>query len=163
MPFPRTVGIETENDLLISEISEGGECIRESIQGQLPEGIRIGGCRTAAKKVKRLPIATVYKFYLAENADEASVREKIEEFESAESFIVERVSKKKGKVKQFDVKEYLYNVELREKILSVFVKITQKGTVRIEEIKKIFKITEDILSGPILRTNTEWSGSGAEL
>ncbi len=158
LPFPRSVGLETCEDLLVAQMeqkeTENASEIKERLQKQMPEYINLNNAEIYPGKLKSDPVQTAYYFYL-KNLD-LSKKVWIDDILARDKIIFERTKKKK--VRKVNVREFISAFEHSDNLVKVIVKITPHGTVRVDELKELLNISEDDLEKPILRTDVVYKG-----
>ena len=164
LPLPRSVGVESEDELFYASVSvtqgrERTEILKERISSQLPFGCEIISVEIADGPITFQPESALYVFCLS-NADDETVRSNIEALRGALSakvpLVVQRYFGANRPHRQVDVSGYIDSVELKEDVLSVKCKITGAGSVRIDEIMELIQIDRTKLSGPVKRTTVQW-------
>lgn len=161
LPLPRTVGVVSIGDILCAEVDTEGldiDRLGDDIRRQLPDECVLAEVDIVEGKVSYQPKTTQYEFYVDRLADKPQLKQKLSEFENlcftGQEIIIERWSEKKKKHRNIDVTGYIEEVEIEDGKVTVKVKITPDGSVRVEEILALAGLAlEDIPQG-ITRFNT---------
>ena len=185
LPLPRPVGVESDGDLLCLRVeSVGGdfdvESFKNQICSQLPAGCDLQSIDIASGG--RAPVAVSARYVL--NVKELGGQsEKLAADSRAllakESITIERrkeATSKKDKLKRrsIDVRGFLKSIEIGEAAagigesdgqlagsvqVAVEYKITQAGTVRVDEIMELLAVDVGMLTAPIRRTEVKWQNN----
>jgi len=167
LPLPRSVGVESDDELLCVRIDKsigaqehrsiGDLCssIKTKLSEQLPEGLELVSA-DVGRGVPQPRLAT----YLLEVRSEY-VNERLKARTGAllacESLEVQRqTDHKRAKLKNVDVRGFLKSIELDDNNIEVKCKVSSAGTIRVDEILRLLELDVAKLAGPIRRTNVEW-------
>ena len=172
LPLPRSVGVETDDDLLclyINASPNGFNCAQFAniLAEQLPTGFEIISVKKTDKKTSPTASEVDYLFTLKKNViynkqRTNELRNNIENLLAKDSIFVQRkiFKGKKGlkdeKIKRMDVRRYLRDIELCDKGISVSCIVGSEGAVRIDELMELLKLNKEDLQDPIRRTKVEW-------
>jgi radical SAM-linked protein len=166
LPLPRSVGVESEDELLVIRLSEeprdadGTYEVRaqQSLQKTLPAGIDIirvelgGPGSFQARSVE-------YEFCLREDRA-AGLAESLQQTGmrvlADESWIVDRRRPEDPKVRRVDVRPFLESIRVAGRCVAVKCNVMAAGSIRIEEILQLLELKMEDLAGPIRRTAVEW-------
>ena len=164
LPLPRSVGIESDDELLYLRVAASGfetEKFKTSLSGQLPEGVRFLEADVLKSKEKFEARAATYVFNLQQYGHNKKLRGRIKHLLESENLVVERQTDAKGAVRTIDVRSFLKSVEFNEKkaFLTVECKISSTGTIRVEEILRLLELEREDLAGPIRRTKVQWESN----
>ncbi|MBN1456327.1 MAG: DUF2344 domain-containing protein [Sedimentisphaerales bacterium] len=159
LPLPRSVGTESDDEMLCVELSgssESARVIKQKISNQLPEGCEITGSGVVSGRVSPKAIKVEYLFLLSDrnNMDENIKKTKIK-IAANEQLLVDRVGKK-GAARKIDIAPYIESVEYDGKELSIWCIVTGGGTVRVEELFNVFQIDKSVLLSPVKRKQVLW-------
>lgn len=169
LPLPRTVGVESNGDVLCVVLAREAEHevdrIRQLLAAQLPDGCEITDAIIVAGKCTYQPSSAVYGFSLGDALNEDSIKSGIERLrevcDNGEQYFVERYSGKQKAKKKREVGAYLSSVELAAGMLNVKCRITSGGSIRVEEIMELLGIEQRDLAKPVVRNRVEWSAKSA--
>jgi hypothetical protein len=180
LPLPRTVGIETDDDLLCLGVhcDEGpvphdpddlraADCasqIKASLSEQLPAGCELLSVSFAKPNTSFQPRSATYLLPLPRERVEDTLTAKIEHLLASESLFVIRdfsatTRGRGGEAKNIDVRPFLKSIELNDKGIVVGCIITSHGSIRLGEILNLLELDAEKLTGPIRRTNIEWENN----
>ena len=164
LPLPKSVGVEAEDELagICIELPDENESIAQlesRIAEQLPSGCTLIGLEirepnvsfAAAAAVYVLPIQPAFLTRIA-----AAVQDFRRRLGSGDSIVVERRIDERGNIRSVNVTHYVESFELTGNELSVKCNISPSGTIRIEEIMRLFGCDPSMLAGPIRRTFVQW-------
>lgn len=165
LPFPRSVGILSDDELLcvsvnIDPANVSSDELGERLQRELPEGCEITEVSLLERSVSARPLRAVYSFDFSSGAFAGGIGDRIEGLRRSvaegESLFVERCGNKKKRSRRIDVSDYLDSVQCRGETMQVCCKVTPSGTVRIDEILQLLEVDNSALSGSITRKSVEW-------
>jgi radical SAM-linked protein len=164
LPLPRSVGVESDDELLCikvakrtGDISELCGLIKSSLGKELPAGIELAGVEAAKGKISFTAASARYILTVREEYAGEELKAKIEKLLASESFIIERhYEPGSSKFKRVDAKEFIKSVTIQGGSVSVECKISSAGAIRIEEILKVLALEAWQLAEPVRRTNVVW-------
>jgi radical SAM-linked protein len=163
LPFPRTVGVQSIGDLVVVAIDGAdadSEQLRASMQKQMPEGCCISSVEILDGKASYQPEWVEYEILAEGVGADADVCQKVsllnDELSSGGSFFVDRYWPKKRKYKKVDICQYLESLELKDDGLVAGVKVTQAGSVRVDELLEVSGVGREKITGPITRSNVRF-------
>ena len=165
LPLPRSVGVETEDDLLCLRIKRAPNesRIRAELSAQLPEGFELLSVSVAKAKTSFQPSAATYVFAVRREYLNEKLKAAIERLLASESLLVNRelylgrdtrYEIRDTKIK--DVRPFLKTIELRGRNIAVECKISSAGSVRVDEILRLLELDVEKLAAPIRRTSVKW-------
>jgi radical SAM-linked protein len=170
LPLPRPVGVAAEEEMLVVKLcaerqgapvedrAEQEKAWRQALAEQLPEGIEVLAVDCAAHGSFQ-PQSAEYVLPLGvdDEADRAKrVRERIAEVMEKEHCTVERLAAPGGVSRSIDVRPFLQAIRLEGGTLIVQHRTGGAGSIRIEEILRLFGLSPQDLTGPIRRANVVW-------
>jgi radical SAM-linked protein len=160
LPLPRSVGIETDDDLLCVRVETSASSFdskqfKDRLSSQLPEGCELLTV-SKAKAPFRAGAATyvlpVHQKYINEK-----LKSRIERVLAMESLNLERRrGPNNSKFKNVDVSPFLKSIELDGRNIIVECKISPAGSIRVDEILELLELNCEMLTAPIRRTRVEW-------
>jgi radical SAM-linked protein len=163
LPFPRTVGVQSHGDMVVVGIAgedADSEVLRTSMQRQMPEGGRISSVVILDGKVAYQPQHCQYRIVAEGIGSDADVCKKVsslnDELRCGGSVFVDRYWPKKRKNKEVDICQYLDSLELEDGCLVAGVKVTQAGSLRVEELLEVSGIDREKITGGIIRRNVRF-------
>lgn len=161
LPLPRSVGIESDDELLELRVPASGfdtEKFKASLSDQLPECVQIFEVDVLKSREKFVAQAATYVFNLQGYGHNKKLRNRIKNLLESENLEVERQTNAKGVVRTIDVRSFLESIDFDENkdFITVECKISLKGTVRVEEILRLLQLEIKDLAGPIRRTKVQW-------
>ena len=164
LPLPRTVGVETDGDVLCvvlaASVKHDADMIRQLLEAQLPDGCTITEAKIVTGKCSYQPSSAVYGFGLGDALESDSIRSGIERLrevcDKGGDLFVERYSGKQKAKKRREVGAYLSSVEIVADMLNVKCRITPGGSIRVEEIMELLGIERKDLLKPVVRNRVEW-------
>jgi hypothetical protein len=173
LPLPRSVGIETDDDLLClgvhcdenlvpCEPKDPGAAgcalrIKASLSEQLPAGCELISVSLAEPKTSFQPCLATYVLPIRKECVDDKLTAGIECLLASEALFVNRDTR--HGVKNVDVRPFLESVELDDKGIVVECVITPAGSIRVDEILNLFELDAEKLAGPVRRTNIEWKNN----
>jgi hypothetical protein len=187
--LPRSVGVESDDELLCLWLAEGqtdstpstgstsspqassprlcsgqagqasspqAEIDAEALKSALPSGIEIISVKTSQAKNVPEPISARYIMQVQEIDD--GVGKRISEILASEKVVVNRRTGEDSRTRPVDVRPFLESIKAEQGQVAVDCKISQAGTIRVDEILGLLHLKTADLTGPVRRTNVEWKG-----
>lgn len=165
LPLPRTVGVESDDDLLCLRIEDGGlSNFKAELSSQLPRGCEVLEVDVAKNSKAPCPCLATYVFPVCQSRP-AALREKlagrIECLLTSKSLFVNRGSYSakigpRSRVKNVDVRPFLKSIKLDSEGIIVECKISGAGSIRVDEILKLLELDVEQLAQPIRRSSVQY-------
>ncbi|MDD5459891.1 MAG: TIGR03936 family radical SAM-associated protein [Phycisphaerae bacterium] len=157
LPLPRSVGVESDCDVVFAEMSESADIdgMRLAVEGQLPHGCRIVGIESVEKRKAPQPVEVEYCFEVAEGSA-GEVGQRAEDVMASENLAIERIAPK-GKNRQIDVRQFIEDMAIDKNKVTVLCKVSNDGTIRIEEMLGLLGVEHEQLQSPVRRTRIVWN------
>jgi len=169
LPLPRSVGIETDDDLLALQVDRDPNKppvanhqsrIKAGLSEHLPEGLELISVRVAEAKASFQASRATYVLVVRREYLNEKLKTRIKHLLASESLNLQRrIDPKSSKFKNVDVRGFLKSIELDDRDIVVECKISSAGTIRVEEILKLLELNVEKLASPIRRTNVQWIGA----
>jgi radical SAM-linked protein len=165
--LPRSVGVESDDELLCLWLAENqtdstsspqAGIDADALRGELPDGIEIVSVETSQAKNVPEPISARYIMKVQEQGIDDGVRKRISEILAGEKVIVNRRTGEDSRTKPVDVRPFLESIKAEQGQVAVDCKISQAGTIRVDEILGLLQLKTADLTGPVRRTNVQWKG-----
>jgi radical SAM-linked protein len=164
LPLPRSVGVESDDELLCikvakpsEDISELCSLIKSGLGKELPAGIELAGVEAAKGKVSFEAASVRYVLTVQQEYAGEELKAKIEKLMTSDSFIIERhYEPGSAKSKRVDVREFIKSVTIQGGTVGVECKISSAGAIRIDEILRVLGLEAWQLAEPVKRTNVVW-------
>ena len=162
LPFPRAVGLQSENDLVCAFVEDdfGRSSFGENeIARRLPEGCRIESIKMVAGKSVFHPESAQYRFLPAPAAQErveqilAKCRADLSSGRPVEVYR----QGQKGPSKLINLMEYIEAVEGNREQIIVTCRISPSGSLRLEELYAWLGLEADQLREPPCRKTIRWT------
>ncbi len=160
LPLPRPVGVETENDLLCIGLADmcrsvDTNAFKEQIAGQLPEGLEVLAATAAESKTVPQPISATYVVPVR-GQSEGTLIQRIAKVLKADRIECERVTGKGRRGGKVDVRPFIETIEAKGRDIVVRCRVGPVGSIRVDEILRLFHLSPAQLAGPVRRTDVEW-------
>jgi radical SAM-linked protein len=153
--LPRSVGVESDDEILCLWLEEGDENINvEHLKDEMPEGIEIGSVEISGEK--RVPEPSRARYVIKVKGVDEGISERIAGLLAGERIVVERRIGEGGETKPVDVRPFLESVDIQGEEIIVDCKISTAGTIRVDEILDLLGIETGDLAEPVLRKNVQW-------
>lgn len=180
LPLPRSVGVETDDDLLCLRVSlsesrttTDESQIKTRLTEQLPDGFELLSVTTVPalteiasspqqQRAKTLPqaITATYLLPLQRQYINEELKSRIRHLLASKSLNLQRqTDPKKSKFKDVNVRPFLKSLQLNNGNIVVECKISPAGSIRIDEILKLLQLDAEKLAAPIRRTSIQWQNS----
>ena len=134
IPLPRSVGIESADEMLVVELVGSAECAEfaSRLSPHLPAGLNILSAEVVPDGDRRLPIEVRYALALSaeQRAVVSTARDRVL---SSESIDVERRSPK-APARVVDIRPFIESIDLDGDGVTWTQRITPKGTARPSEV-----------------------------
>jgi len=185
LPLPRSVGVETDDDLLCLRVAacvpeeESLFCKRSAereldkrlespvasfdteqfkarFSEQLPEGCKLLSVRSAGAKASFQPNSAIYVFEVRQEYLTEMLNMRIKRLLTSEILNLKRIDAKNSRLKNVDVRPFLKSIELDDKVITVECKISLAGSIRVEEILRLLELDAEKLAAPIRRARVQW-------
>lgn len=171
LPLPRPVGVESEDELLVARLYEDPaagsagdrtECetaMMRALVGQLPEGIDVLAVTLAASSASFQPRSAEYVLPLRIDEDPGlagRLDADITRVMASEHCMLERTAGEKKASRCVDVRPFILSIRLQEGRLIVQHVTGEAGSIRIDEILRLFSLRTEDLTGPVRRINVVW-------
>ena len=169
MPLPRSVGVESDDELLALVVAcEGDEPaladlasqIQARLAAELPEGCELTSLRAVRGGRTGQPDSATYLLTVKPKYLGDELNRKIKDLLASDTLILRRrVGKNASRFKDVDVRGFLKSIELDDACVSVECQISSGGSIRMEEILELLGLSVDKLARPIKRTSVRWCES----
>jgi len=133
--LPRTVGVASEDELLVVELTEpiSPEAFLAGLSGQLPRGIVLHGAEPLADGERRIPVEAVYTLPVAPD-EAAELARRAAELLAADRVEINRPIPKARTTRTVDLRPYLLGIAVEGDRLRWTQSIRSTGTARPEEV-----------------------------
>ena len=163
LPLPRPVGVESDDELLCLRCSIRNtqyailDTIKAELSAQLPEGIELLSVRAARPGVSFQPRSATYVFAVRPEYLNDELRATIGRLLASENLNIQRqTGAGSSRIKNIDVRPFLTSIEMTGQDIIVECKISPAGSIRVDEVLSLLQLDQDMLAGPIRRTNVRW-------
>lgn len=157
--LPRSVGVESDDELLCLWLAENQTGIdNEALKDELPDGIEIVSVETSQAKNVPEPISARYIMKVRGQYVDDDARRRIEEILASDKVVVDRRTGEDSRTRPVDVRPFLESIKAEQGQVTVDCKISQAGTIRVDEILGLLQLKTADLTGPVRRTNVQWKG-----
>jgi radical SAM-linked protein len=159
--LPRSVGVESDDEMLCLWLEEDDAGFDvEALKGELPNGIEISSVEIS--RAKNVPEPSSARYEIKVKRVDEGIKGRIEKLLASDRIIVERRSGEDSKVKTVDVRPFLESISVEAGDVVVDCKISQAGTIRVDEILGLLRLGVEDLAEPVKRTGVRWSGITAD-
>jgi hypothetical protein len=173
LPLPRPVGVEAEEELLVAKLREESgavenraereAAVKQTLAAQLPEGMEVLAVDLLDSGASFQPQSAKYALPLRIEARADRVeclRAQIVKVMESERCMVERAPGEGKAARPVDVRPFLLSVRLEGGTGSPSLIVQHRtgagGSIRVEEILRLFGLSPQDLAGPVRRTNVIW-------
>lgn len=172
LPLPRPVGVASDDEMLCIRIKNNTtsqkQCIStqvfDSIRAQLPQGLELLSASVVEANTSFQPCSATYVLTARNEYLNDKLKATIKRLIASENLNIQRpITKKKSRVrapeptiKNIDVRGFLESIELEPDGIIVKCKITQAGSIRLEEILSLLGLDMEKLALPVKRTSVQW-------
>ena len=136
LPLPRSVGMASDRELLLFELTEpvAVEAVFEALSGQLPEGILVLEGDYVPLKQAALPAWAAYRIDLTPRCDVERLMGRIHLFLASQEVMIERAARGRHRQRQIDSRSQVTGMELQGRALQFRISIDADATVRVNEL-----------------------------
>lgn len=157
--LPRSVGVESDDELLCLWLKEGQtEIDVESLKAALPADIEIISVKTSKAKNIPEPVSARYVMKMRGQSIDDGIRRKISEILAGDKVVINRRIGEGSETKSVDVRPFLETIKAGPEEFTVDCKISPAGTIRVDEILSLLQLKTADLAGPVRRTEVKWKG-----
>jgi uncharacterized protein (DUF2344 family) len=167
LPLPKSVGLASDDELFCAQISaiNGGPAeqnkeLYRKITAQLPEGFFLTELIIHNGRVAYKPLEAEYMVYINDEQELAEVLSQADKLNSLiqarEKITIERRLDEKGSVKIVDVGGFLKSFEQIAEGIKVVCKITDKGTIKPDEIVRLLGLKPEKVGISMVRKKVNW-------
>ena len=164
LPLPKSVGLASDDDLFCAQVSyqpagQSNELFKR-IAAQLPEGFFLTELIVHDGKVSYKPLEAEYLISVNSRDELEEVSAQAEKLNgligAGEKIIIERILDEEGSVKTVDVGGFLKSFEQISEGIRVICKITDKGTIRLDEIMRLLGLAPQRIGISMTRKKVNW-------
>lgn len=175
LPLPRTVGVESEDDLLYLKVytkqRTGNQStasispidcdeFKNKLSEQLPQGCQLLTVSLSKDKTPLQPTSATYILPVKKEHTNEKLKAAIKRLLASESLTLQRwTDEKRIKSKIVDVRGFLNSIRIDEGAIIVECRVSSAGSIRVDEILKLLELDAEKLAGPIRRTAVGWQGN----
>ena len=161
LPLPRTVGIETDDDLFCLRVREdlNEAQIAPELSKQLPDGCELLEISVSRTKTLPQPSQATYVLKIKRECLDDRLKTRTENAMASRALEFKRQNMKSSGFKSVDVRPYLKSIELDGENIVVECEISPTGSIRVNEILEILGLDAEKLVAPIRRTKVKWKMS----
>ncbi len=164
LALPRSVGVESDDELCIAEVREqieqGDFCrLMRNLSNEMPGGFEITSAEITKAKKAFTSGAAEYLFSFGNGIDFSEIKNTAEKITNDEQFVINRYSPGKQAARQIDIKKFIKSIDVRNDTISVGCLFGPDGSVRIDELLQLFGLSQENLVLPIRRIKVDWNGN----
>ena len=171
--LPRTVGVESEDDLVqlkvhskqrtenqsaASTLPLDCDQLKKKLSEQLPQGCQLLTVSLPKDKAPLQPTSATYILPVRREHINEKLKAAIKRLLESESLSLQRWRDEK-KSKIVDVRGFLKSIRISEGAVIVECKVSSAGSIRVDEILKLLELDAEKLAGPIRRTAVGWQSN----
>jgi len=157
--LPRSVGVESDDELLCLRLKEGqAEIDVDALKNALPAGVEIISVKTGEAKNIPEPVSARYVMKVRGQRIDDGIRRKISEVLASDKVVINRRTGEGSETKPVDIRPFLETIKAEHGEFTVDCKISPAGTIRVDEILSLLQLKTVDLAGPVRRTGVQWKG-----
>lgn len=165
LPLPKSVGLASEDELFCAQIAcKGGDgentAMFKNIAAQLPEGFSLTELIVHNGRVAYQPLEAEYLVFINDAEELVKVSSQADKLNglilAGEEMAIERTLDEKGSVKTVDVGKFLKSFEQVPEGIRVVSKITDRGTIRPDEILRLLSLEPERIGISMVRKKVNW-------
>jgi radical SAM-linked protein len=162
LPLPKSVGLASEDELFYAQIAADGTTEKEiykNITAQLPDGFSLIELAIHKGRMSFRSVEAEYEVQMSEQEIEivsATIDKLNGQIASGEKILIERTVDEDGNAKTVDVGQFLKSFEKTQQGVKIVCLITDRGTVRPDEIIKMLGLGAERLGISMTRKRVNW-------
>ena len=164
LPLPKPVAVEADADILTLRLDAGNSqtqpseetCrqIKDRLNAQLPLGCKVISVFSSQSKDAVQPTCAEYLFELQNSLYQdpgfrRQLHHRIENLIKEPRILLRRSQKNKSK--QLDVRPFILSIVASSGVVRVRTKITNNGTIRVNELENLLNLENNMLARPVRR------------
>jgi hypothetical protein len=167
LPLPKSVGLAVSEDVLcirLAALPDGDPVaapghLQQTLQRELCEGLVLTRVILVEGKQTLYPRCVTYRFPIP---CPLPCRERIRDVMASDTWPMERTrGEGRPQTIRVDVRPYLEEARVTPEGLEVRCHITSTGSIRVDELAKLFVIDITALQDPVIRTEVRWQTRSA--
>ncbi len=170
IPLPRSVGCQSAVERICAGLEMQNPIDTSSVlpilQSQLPGGCRITDIQCVEGKAAWHAVGVRYVFFLSAPLDEHQrqhLRQCQDALATGQPVEIQRYRAKKRRWDSFDLSPFVEELSVYDDRIEVLTRVSQAGTVRIDEMMKWMGLTVDMLLQPVRRTAIQWQAKDGHI
>ena len=163
VPLARSVGTQSSVERICAVLRADGPVdvlqARQSLQSQLPAACRLGDITCVEGKQVFYAAGVTYVFKPADAGDETQRMHRQScraALASGGAIVIQRFRAKKRKWEAFDLSPFVEMLTVSDDRIEVVCRVSQAGTVRVDELMRWLNLTTEMLREPVCRTAVRW-------
>jgi len=163
LPLPKSVGLASDDELFCAQISaindepaEQNKKLYREITAQLPEGFFLTEMIIHDGRIAYKPLEAEYLVSIDSEEVSAQADKLNSLIRAGEKITIERRLDEKGSVKTVDVGGFLKSFEQITEGIKVVCKITDKGTIKPDEIVRLLGLKPEKVGISMVRRKVNW-------
>lgn len=159
LPLPRTVAVESYDDILCIYLDPSNENIdieklKKDITKQLPEECEILEIKLTTEKTSFVPKAVTYLLPVKTKYLDDQLKNRAKEIMKKDTIVLQRTAKLKPR--NVEVRKYLESIDFKNQNVIVNCNIKTTGAIRVDEILNLLELDHEKLNAPIARQSVQW-------
>ena len=163
IPLPRSVGTQSDVERICAILAPADDWnadgITARIADQLPQDCQLQRVQCLEGKHQFVPQTVRYRFSFAEllsSEQRARFTQCQEAIDSGQTIEIQRYWAKKKRYRTMDISEYLAELVVLPQGVETVCRVSQAGTVRVDELMSWLGVEAGQLSEPVNRVSIEW-------
>jgi radical SAM-linked protein len=159
LPLPRSVGVASDDELLVIELDrhETPDRVVQQLTGELPDGVVLGQGLELAGSTTPRPVEVTYQLDLAGETSTA-LAEAARRIMRADRLIVQRRPKKHGPPRTVDVRAWIVRIEISHHLLTATLRVSPEGSARPAEVIALLDLDPTETLSRFRRVAVQWEG-----
>jgi radical SAM-linked protein len=172
LPLPRSVGVESDEELLCVELVTQApfddEAFKAALSKQLPPGFGLLSVEPTPPSTSFEPLLAEYVLQLLPDYATAELQSTARRLMAADRIEIERADSS-GRARRIDVRCFLEKIEMaggtdsiptescqHPRVITIQCRIAAAGSIRVNEILQLLGLQTHMLAGAIRRTRVQW-------
>jgi len=164
LPLPRSVGLETDADLLCirldaAETTVDSGRLKQDLAAQMPQGFEVLSVEAESRRMTFQPQQVTYLLRLrpmSEYETKTLMSTACRLTESRTLNIRRWDGEPGGKSRMLDVRPFIESIKVEAPNVIVCCKVSGDGSIRVDEILGLLELDVSMLAAPVRRTAVKW-------
>jgi radical SAM-linked protein len=172
LPLPRSVGVESDEELLcvqlVTQAPFDDEAFKTALSKQLVAGFEVLAVEPTPPSASFEPLSATYALQVLPQYASAELQSTARQLMAADRIEIERADSS-GRARRIDVRPFLKTIEIAHNshsiptesrrhpwVITIQCRVTPAGSIRVNEILQLLGLQTHMLAAPIRRSRVQW-------